>query len=243
MRLNEAEMARLLPSWMRQSGDNLGLAAGCDTIIRAAYMDLQMLSRWDKLDLLDEAQLDEMAWELNIRWYDSTAPISVKRALIRSSDLVYAKMGTRYAVEQVTRDYFGSGGVREWFEYGGRPHHFRVNIDLQDVLLGPEMIEEFRGIVKEVKRLSSWLDAIGTTTRLPESRVHIGGAAFEGIVSTRLPELTVDYGFHADVHAVPGGWNVMQTELPALEGPARVGKARAGRARVGYYNPLEEGTD
>ena len=48
----------------------------------------------DKIDQLNDAELDEMAWELNIQWYDSTAPIETKRAVIRSSDRVYAKLGT-----------------------------------------------------------------------------------------------------------------------------------------------------
>ena len=89
MRLSEVEMIKLLPSWMAQDGADRGLAAGCDTLSRDAFARLKLLSRWDKIDQLSEAELDEMAWELNIQWYDSTAPIETKRAVIRNSDRVY----------------------------------------------------------------------------------------------------------------------------------------------------------
>jgi|GEM_PF-138346 len=101
MRLNETEMVKLLPVWMQEDGGDKGLATGCDIISRDAYARLKLLSRWDKIDQLSDAELDEMAWELNIQWYDSTAPIAAKRAVIRNSDRVYAKLGTPYAVEQI----------------------------------------------------------------------------------------------------------------------------------------------
>lgn len=94
MRLNETEMVKLLPAWMQEDGGDKGLATGCDIISRDAYARLKLLSRWDKIDQLSDAELDEMAWELNIQWYDSTAPIAAKRAIIRNSDRVYAKLGT-----------------------------------------------------------------------------------------------------------------------------------------------------
>lgn len=101
MRLNETEMVKLLPAWMQEDGSDKGLATGCDIISRDAYARLKLLSRWDKIDQLNDAELDEMAWELNIQWYDSTAPIAVKRAVIRSSDRVYTIEGN--TSDQVAR--------------------------------------------------------------------------------------------------------------------------------------------
>ena len=104
MKLQEAEILKLLPAWMRDDDSVKGLAEGTDEVTRALAARIKLLSRWNQIDQLDEQTLDEMAWELNIQWYDSTAPIEVKRAVIRSSDRVYAKLGTRYAVEQIVRD-------------------------------------------------------------------------------------------------------------------------------------------
>lgn len=158
MRLNETEMVKLLPAWMQEDGSDKGLATGCDIISRDAYARLKLLSRWDKIDQLNDAELDEMAWELNIQWYDSTAPIAVKRAVIRSSDRVYAKLGTPYAVEQIVADYFGTGEVREWYQYGGQPHHFKVLSDNPSLV--NSNLDLFLKLLRTVKRRSSWLDAI-----------------------------------------------------------------------------------
>lgn len=123
-----------------------------------SYARLKLLSRWDKIDQLNDAELDEMAWELNVQWYDSTAPIAVKRAVIRSSDRVYAKLGTPYAVEQIVADYFGTGEVREWYQYGGQPHHFKVLSDNPSLV--NSNLDLFLKLLRTVKRRSSWLDAI-----------------------------------------------------------------------------------
>ena len=99
-----------------------------------------------------------MAWELNIQWYDSTAPIAAKRAVIRNSDRVYSQLGTPYAVEQIVADYFGTGEVREWYQYGGQPHHFKVLSDNPSLV--NSNLDLFLKLLRTVKRRSSWLDAI-----------------------------------------------------------------------------------
>lgn len=158
MRLSETEILQLLPAWMREDPSIKGLASGTDEVVKALTARARLLSRWDQLDKLSEAELDEMAWELNIQWYDSTASIESKRAVIRNSDRVYEKLGTRYAVEQIVTDYFGTGQVREWFEYGGQPHHFKVLSDNPELV--NKNLELFLKLLGVVKRRSSWLDAI-----------------------------------------------------------------------------------
>lgn len=158
MKLQEAEILKLLPAWMRDDGSVKGLAEGTDEVTRALAARIKLMSRWNQIDQLDEQTLDEMAWELNIQWYDSTAPIAVKRAVIRSSDRVYAKLGTPYAVEQIVADYFGTGEVREWYQYGGQPHHFKVLSDNPSLV--NSNLDLFLKLLRTVKRRSSWLDAI-----------------------------------------------------------------------------------
>ena len=158
MKLEDVEILKLLPYWMREDESVQGLAAGSDEVTKALTAKINLLSRWDKLDQLSEQELDEMAWELNIQWYDSTASIEAKRSVIRNSDLVYAKLGTSYAVEQIVTSYFGSGEVREWFEYGGKPHHFKVLSSNPDLV--NNNLQLFLKLLGVVKRRSSWLDAI-----------------------------------------------------------------------------------
>ena len=158
MKLKDVDLVKLLPAWMQQDQSVRAIASGCNQVTKAVQARLRLLSRWNEIDRLKESELDAMAWDLNILWYDSTAPIEVKRAVIRNSDRVYAKLGTRYAVEQITADYFGGAQVREWYEYGGKPYHFKILSD------NPELVNTnlsfFMGMLSIVKRRSAWLDAI-----------------------------------------------------------------------------------
>lgn len=155
MKLEDVRILELLPAWMRRDGSVIGLAQGGNAIARDAYSRLKHITRWDKIDQLSGTDLDELAWELNILWYNSMAPIETKRQLIKSSDLVFARLGTRWAVEQVTSAYFGNARLYEWFEYGGDPHFFKVQLDFDPT---QEQKDEFRRILEIVKRKSQWLE-------------------------------------------------------------------------------------
>ena len=56
-----------------------------------------------------------------------------------------------------------------------------------------------------------------TETPLMENTVCVSGAMFEGVISTRLPEIQIDYGLKAAVPIVPAMWSVMQTTLSEIE--------------------------
>ena len=77
-------------------------------------------------DITNEQVLDELAWQLNVEWYDPAAELSIKQQIIRSAIIVHMYKGTPYAVEQVIQAYFGDGEVQEWFDYGGQPGMFKV---------------------------------------------------------------------------------------------------------------------
>lgn len=208
MRLSNVEIIKLLPAWMRDDGAIKGLAAGTDKAVKAINARLRMLSRWDKIDELSEEELDALAWDLNILWYDSTAPIEAKRAVVKSSDLVYAKLGTKYAVEQLTADYFGSGKVSEWFDYNGKPHHFQVECD-NPRLVG-ENLTLYLKRLDIVKRQSSWLDKI--VVRLSgQMELYFGAAVrecatetvFLGVVGAVTPYCgTATYDFSHETHRI-----------------------------------------
>ena len=158
MRLKDLETSRLLPTWMRGDEVDLALAHGVDEAMRSAAPDLDLLGIWDALDALPEAYLDELAWALDIRWYDSGAPIETKRGLVANSDQVHRKLGTVAAVESVVSDYFGVGRVREWPEYGGLPHHFKVFTT--DPSAVNENLVRFLDLLRKIKRLSSVFDGV-----------------------------------------------------------------------------------
>lgn len=158
MKLSNLDFIRLLPQFMRDDAAVRGLAAGLNEIIPSLTASIKTLSTWDHIDDLSEAELDDLAWELNILWYDPSAAIAVKRDLIRNSDKVWQCIGTKWAVENVIKSYFGDGYIEEWFEYGGEPGRFRVNSSNPSI--NADRLDAFLNILGKVKRASSQLDTI-----------------------------------------------------------------------------------
>lgn len=161
MKLSNLEFIKLLPQFMQNDAAVRGLAAGIDSFIPQLAAEIEKLSTWDRINALTEAELDELAWELNILWYDTGAPIEVKRNIVRDSDEVYKKLGTKWAVENVINTYFGDGYVQEWFQYGGEPGRFRVYSG--NPTLNETKFAEFLNILNKVKRASSQLDGVFIT--------------------------------------------------------------------------------
>ena len=161
MRLTDLEFIKLLPQFMREDGAVVGLSVGIDAIIPGLAQSLKKLTTWDQIDNLTEDELDELAWELNILWYDTGATLDVKRELIKNSDKVYQRLGTKWAVETIINTYFGEGYITEWFEYGGEPGYFRVYST--NPSLTQERFTEFLNIVNKVKRATAKLDGVFIT--------------------------------------------------------------------------------
>lgn len=161
MKLSNLEFIKLLPQFMQNDKAVRGLAAGIDSIVPQLAAELEKLSTWDHIAKLSEAELDELAWELNILWYDAGASIEVKRNIILDSDKVYKKLGTKWAVENVINTYFGDGYLEEWFQYGGEPGRFRIYSSNPE--LNETKFNEFLSVLNKVKRASSQLDGVFIT--------------------------------------------------------------------------------
>ncbi|WP_339060098.1 phage tail protein I [Tepidibacillus marianensis] len=162
MRLSDADIRKLIPAFMRDDAAVEALAKAVNQLITEPGSRVQQLRTWDKIDELSDAELDELAWELNVDWYSSALPLDRKRETIKVSDQVHSKRGTKWAVEQLVSAYFGSGYVLEWFDAGypfePAPFHFIVltaNEDMTD-----EIFQEFHRIAKEAISTRSKLDGV-----------------------------------------------------------------------------------
>lgn len=158
MKLQNLDINKFIPLFMRDDECIKAIAEAINDI--TAHIDTAKLRTWDQLDKLNHEELDELAWELNILWYNAAGTLEQKREQIRTSDDVWRTLGTRYAVEMVISQLFGSGTLEEFWEYeGGEPHYFRVRLSDPSVLT-PAGEKEFRRVLEIVKRKSQILDEI-----------------------------------------------------------------------------------
>lgn len=194
MKLTDIEFIKLLPQFMRDDAAVQGLAAGIDKIVPQLAASLAVLSTWDHIEELGEEELDALAWELNILWYDQGADIEAKRAIILNSDQVYQHLGTKWAVENVVQSYFQAAHIEEWFEYNGQPGHFKIYSKYFDVT--GERLQAFIHLLDKVKRASAKLDSI-TVQISAEHRLYTGFSVRTGrhlTVGCEIPaELDVTY--------------------------------------------------
>lgn len=158
MNLNNIEVLKLLPQFMRGDPANIGLAKGLDKVFQMYAEYGEHLPIWTAIDELTEAELDELAWEFNITWYEYSADVETKRKIVKSSNEVKKNLATGWAVEQVVSTYFGEGHIEEWFEYGGEPGYFKVISSNPSIT--QENLNKFLRILEKVKRKSAHLESI-----------------------------------------------------------------------------------
>lgn len=161
MRLSTADVLKLVPEFMRDDEAVKGLACAVNNLIREPGQRVKTLRVWDQIDELDDAQLDELAYELGIDWYSSSLPLENKRAVIKISDLVHSRRGTKWAVEELISAYLSPGFVVEWYEDGytnPTPFHFSVYTRHREVT--DEIMQEFRAIAKVAMSARSRMDGV-----------------------------------------------------------------------------------
>ena len=158
MKLNDMDFIQLMPAFMKEDEAVQGLSEGVNRVTEELAAKIRLFSTWNQIDNMTGAELDMLAEELHISWYDKTAAIDVKRELIKNSDMVHSKMGTNWAVQNVIETYFGSGEIQDWYDYEGEPHHFKVITSNQSITSGAA--EKFLSVLDKVKRKSAFLDGI-----------------------------------------------------------------------------------
>jgi phage tail P2-like protein len=158
MDINDIDLLKLQTLFMQQDPTTQAMCATLNPQFKSIFAEIKKCLILPNIDQLPVELLDELAYELHIDWYEPTASIDIKRALIKNSDKVHMYLGTPYAIEQVVLDYFGDGTIEEWYQYGGEPYHFRFVTS--DPSITGELAELFASSVEKVKRKSTVMDAV-----------------------------------------------------------------------------------
>ncbi|MCR4442135.1 MAG: phage tail protein [Peptococcaceae bacterium] len=158
MDLKDIDLLKLQTLAMQNDKTTQALCAVLTPQLQQVANEIDKCVLLARVDNLSEEILDELAYELHIDWYDASASVEVKRALIKNSDKVHMYLGTPYAVNQVVRDYFGDGYMEAWYEYGSTYPHFRV-ITSNLAVMGEEA-ERFANAVEKVKQGVARLEAV-----------------------------------------------------------------------------------
>lgn len=213
--IHDGQITDLLSNSLRHNPEAIAIAYAVLQEKRRILALVERTRLMAAVDSLEERILDYLAVELRTPAYEDSLPLETKRTLIKGTLPYYASLGTPAAVDWVIKAVFGNGGIDEWFNYGGEPHHFQVNIPIAGMIT-PKMMEELRRMIASVKRLTSWLDSIITYLEL-DGKVYITPFLGKPMPITTLPTLEPVFPGNL-VHLTPVlGDGPQSTTLPTLE--------------------------
>lgn len=234
--IHDDQITDLLSNSLRHNPETIAIAYAVLQEKRRILALVERTRLMAAVDSLEERILDYLAVELRTPAYEDSLPLETKRTLIKGTLPYYASLGTPAAVDWVIKAVFGNGGIDEWFNYGGEPHHFQVNIPIAGMIT-PKMMEELRRMIASVKRLTSWLDSIITYLEL-DGKVYITPFLGKPMPITTLPEIEPVFPGNL-VHLTPVlGDGPQSTTLPTLE-PVFATAAISGRASAALQSVTE----
>lgn len=139
-----------------------------DTILHGFDDKILVVLIYPAIDNLPSDLVDALAIQLHCDFYDSRLPLEIRRKLVKTSIAWHRIKGTPAAVEMLLQTLYQDAHVSEWFEYGGRPYFFRVEVDISNTEEGanPDTMAQVKRVIELAKNVRSWLDLL-------EFQIHI----------------------------------------------------------------------
>lgn len=128
--ITKENLLLIMPPALTHDPSIMALAAGAGSALEARLAEIDRARIIPNIDGLEEAVLDILARDFKVDWWDPQYSIEEKRRTLKGSWRVHKTLGTKAAVETAIRAIYPLTTVEEWFEYGGEPYHFRLNIDI-----------------------------------------------------------------------------------------------------------------
>lgn len=206
-----------LPAVLADDENTLALAEAVADALGTQNDEITKCSIYPRIDELDEDLLDILAYDFHVDWWDYSLTLEEKRRTLKDSWYVHKHMATPSAVATALSAIYSATRCEEWFDYGGRPYHFRLEMVLDAEDVGSTKHENVLALLRFYKNLRSVLDYILYVVETPiEHVLGIGSHVGNGYMETVLPEILPEYDLDDTVRAAAGQMNVMETVLLEL---------------------------
>lgn len=231
--ITKENMLFTLPLALRGDISTEALAAATAEKLADRLAELDRLRIISNIDNLEEALLAILARDFKVDWYDPDYSLEEKRRTVKSSWRVHKTLGTKAAVETAIRAIYPLTTVEEWFEYGGEPYHFRLDINITNDNIDSEKQRRVLERLNFYKSLRSHNDGV---TYFVEAEPALAKAASStpGLNETIhvplvLPVPIIRPTASARAGVITGLWESAAVHI-ALDAPVlrRVSLARAG---------------
>lgn len=231
--ITKENMLFTLPLALRGDISTEALAAATAEKLADRLAELDRLRIISNIDNLEEALLAILARDFKVDWWDPGYSLEEKRRTVKSSWRVHKTLGTKAAVETAIRAIYPLTTVEEWFEYGGEPYHFRLDINITNDNIDSEKQRRVLERLNFYKSLRSHNDGV---TYFVEAEPALAKAASStpGLNETIhvplvLPVPIIRPTASARAGVITGLWESAAVHI-ALDAPVlrRVSLARAG---------------
>ena len=166
-----------LPAALQKDPSAVALAEAMADLLAQRRSEIEQLRIYPVIDRLDEQLLDILAYDFKVDWWDADYSLEEKRRTLKDSWRVHKVLGTKAAVETALRAIYPKAQVQEWFEYGGEPYRFKLDINLTGELSDAARPWRVLERVNYYKSLRSHLDSIEFTIDMGAAILYAGGSA------------------------------------------------------------------
>ena len=245
--LTKENLVVTLPPALRTDPSVVALAEALSELLAARPAEIERLRIYPAIDTLEEPLLDILARDFKVDWWDPEYSLEEKRRTLKDSWRVHRLLGTRAAVETAISAIYPHTQVLEWFEYGGEPYHFRLDISITNDSIDSEKQRRVLERMNFYKSLRSHNDGV-TYFVEAEPAVVKAVASAPGLTETLhvplvLPVPLLQPTASIRVGATTGLWESVaaRVELPTpIIRPAAT--ARTGAATA-LYEAFTAGVD
>lgn len=174
--LAEMPLIEIVPQNLRSDPQIVAICAAFDAVYFQNVPKIKYCFITADIDNAKSEVVDLIAAERNCDFYDRSLPLENRRKLAKNAYLYKHFKGTAFAVRQIVIDAFQDAELREWFEYGGDPYHFRLIFDGE--IPDEEILNKILTAVNAVKNIRSKLENIVASKRI-SAVCYSGGAVIQ----------------------------------------------------------------
>ncbi|EFH3411856.1 phage tail protein I [Escherichia coli] len=168
--------------------------AGDERFTRLANLAAERFAQLDLTALLiylvDATALPSLAEQFHVQGLEGwlfARDERQKRDLIKQAIELHRYRGTPWAVRQVLKILALDGDISEWFEYGGKPYFFRMDVTLETRGLTEDEFNALIVLIHEYKNVRSKLEML-TIWLINQSQIPVIASAVQGgEIATVLP--------------------------------------------------------
>lgn len=166
----------ILP-YIFKTSENKALSEAIKTMTGRLYKAFENTAYRSDIQNADAFVLDVLAAELDCPFYSESMNEVQKKSVISAAGIYNSRIGTVGAVKQLIGSAFGEGELSEWFEYSGKPYHFKIRIKSKPPLFVDESgLELFFKNIDKIKPVRTKMEDV-KFTRSTALNVYAGGAA------------------------------------------------------------------